>query len=303
MAEITSIQEQKKLADALLDAEDTKRRLDRYNYIMAQGPILIERVEKSKQEGRENGLSEEENHTLKMFKLMNKQCINEFNIVVDLEAASNTEVAAIGAIVGGRDGTVYKSYEEFLAESELQFSPRCKREFWDKQQKLTARVKESTTKKEEMYPRFAKFLDTAHTELPKHLSERDIGCLSNNPEFDYSRTTPGLLEFANREPSRYTSNGEYRSITDLGEFTWALGIADIIGEAATKVVKHDHFPVNDAENILITNVIANNVAMEIKKLYLPELIQVANRVCQSSVEEIQHARKMRKIETESTQDN
>lgn len=202
---------------------------------------------------------------------------------VDLEAPNNTEVAAIGAIVGDGNGVPRHRLELWVKEECLHFSTDCRENFWEKNKPVYDKVKRSKRTHKEQIPRFVKFWDT-------NAQMKDLPLLSNNPEFDYSRLTPYVKKYCDREPIRYTTDGRYRRIFDLGHVAWNLGIGDLISEASKEIVSATHFPAEDAENIYLENIITDKLLLELKRKYLLEMRKLAREQLPKIVQEIKDAR-------------
>jgi hypothetical protein len=215
---------------------------------------------------------EERDELAFMIKSINTPLLKKYMLSLDLEASNNVDVAGIGAIVGSNDGVVHKRLQLFVREEELHFSTDCRTDFWEKDGKLSYdKVKKEKRRHKEQVQRFARFWDNAHINLPEEVNERQLGLVSDNPEFDYARLTPYLRKHCEREPVRYTTNGEYRPITDLTHVAWALGFNDIVSKAAKNIVEHNHLPASDAENIFISNIITERLIMSWKKKNLNKM--------------------------------
>jgi hypothetical protein len=65
--------------------------------------------------------------------------------------------------------------------------------------------------------------------------------------------------------SKLNTTGEYRSIGDVGEGVWFVGVHKIVDEYANKIQTHNHYPSNDAHHNYVTNLISIGIAAELKK--------------------------------------
>ena len=72
--------------------------------------------------------------------------------------------------------------------------------------------------------------------------------INDNPSFDIANIDYCLERYVNRHPMRYTSTGQYRTISTVDDAFYMLPKQAIgqMKQDINKVVKHDHNPVNDA---------------------------------------------------------
>jgi hypothetical protein len=209
---------------------------------------------------------------------------------IDVEAVSNTpDINAIGYVIGDDNGvTLFKGEWCLKLPEGVTFDPTCKTEFWDKNQGLLKHIEENAKPEEEQIKDFVKTVDSMANKFG--VDETDIKNVSDNPEFDYGGMTRYVKKHCNRHPLRYTSDGKYRSVRDLGEATWAIGIGEIIKKRADEIVIHDHYPANDAESIYINDVIAEKVLDQIKKTLGQQITEIATKAADEALEEIKAAR-------------
>jgi len=184
-------------------------------------------------------------------------------VAIDLEGINNTTINGIGLAIRTADRLLLKK-EWWLAVDYNKMDPRCKIEFWDKNPKLLQYARENEKNEGDQIRDFVKFYDSIAQSLSnflkREIKEEDLELVSDNPEYDFGRLSPLVEKYCKdkdgkgREPLRYTTTGKYRCITDLGDAMWELGVMPIINTATETMAKHDHFPSNDAEHIIIKHI-------------------------------------------------
>lgn len=214
---------------------------------------------------------------------------------IDVEAITNTDINCIGWVVLDEDGCVLKKKEWCIKVHEnIEMDPACKKNFWDKNQELLKYINDNAKDEGEQIRDFVENFDLFGEN--NGIEEVDIENASNNPEFDWGILTRYVKKYCNREPLRYTTKGKYRSIDDVGEALYGIGISDIINEKCTELIKHDHYPSNDAEHIALMHLIGSKVLSKIKSELQDKIKAIANEESQRVLEEIKNARK-RKIDS------
>jgi hypothetical protein len=258
----------------------------------------IVRVALNAKEIDPNDRTQEQNEALTVYNSLTKPILKNYIAVIDLEASSNTDVAGVGIVIGDKRGVVQQKLQLFVKEEELHFSTDCRENFWEKNPKVYGKIKRSRKKFREQIPKIVEFWDNAHKyihKIPsddsqKKISERDISLVSDNPEFDYSRLNPYLKKICDREPLRYTTDEKYRPIRDLGEALHIIGVNDIVSDSVKELVEHSHLPVEDAENIFLTNVIGEKLLMEWKDEKILEIRKFFKERIGGVIEEIKKNR-------------
>jgi hypothetical protein len=213
-------------------------------------------------------------------------------VAIDIEAISNTIVNGIGIAICDDKGHMLLKREYWLDVDYSAMDPDCKTVFWDKNLDVLQRAKKNALPEQEQIESFVKFYDSIAEQLSKitgkEIKEKDLKLVSDNAEFDFGRLTPLVAKYCKdkdgnpREPLRYTTLKEYRSITDYSDAIWDLGIMDIINELADLVSSHDHYPMNDAQSILIKHLIAKEFMKNMKYHYGQILKEIAKESSQSA---------------------
>lgn len=221
----------------------------------------------------------------------------KIQISLDLEKVSNGRVNAIGLFVGDEDGNTHHKEEWWIKVPEEDFDPRCKTDFWEKNEGPYKRALEATESESEQIKSFVKVYDSIHEKLG--VEEKDIKLISDNAEIDYGNLSELVKKHCGREPLRYTKTiakgckeGTYRSITELDEVAWQLGVGETISNFSDKIQVHNHYPSNDAENTWVRNLIIKEFANRVKERYQAELKKIATEAGTYVVERISKKRKL-----------
>jgi hypothetical protein len=209
-------------------------------------------------------------------------------VSLDIEAISNTDVVGIGLVAGNDQGKTLFKKRWWIEQGEKQIEPRCKREFWDKFTGPYNDWQANGKNEEEQIQDFVATYDN----LPKRLKveEKDIELVNDNAEYDFGRLAPYVKKYCNRDPLRYTSDGSYRSINDVGDTLWSLGIYQIVDAPVTEIQAHDHFPDNDAEHNMLLDVVANRVFKRLRAELGTEIQRIAQEETNAAIVEIKTAR-------------
>jgi hypothetical protein len=222
-------------------------------------------------------------------------------VTIDVEAINNTQVCAIGLVVGDSDGVVLlkkewwidvKVKKEDVCTGEYKTCPcsycRCKREFWEAHPELTKHLDEHKEDEDLVIKDFVNTYD-AIGEL-FGVDEKDIKLVSDNPEFDFGILSNYVKKYCGRYPLRYTTKGTYRSIKDKADTMWNLGLGEFVESNAKEIQDHNHFPSNDAENIYLSHLISMDVLEVIKEKYGKELKAISQRLCAEKISQIKKNR-------------
>lgn len=127
------------------------------------------------------------------------------------------------------------------------FEDRCWTEFWSTlPHSIIDACKVDAHTQEEGWRSVAVWLDSLEQIYPPE--QYKIMFINDNPSFDIANIDYNLDRFVNRPPMRYTSTGQYRTITTVDDAFYMLPKQAIgqMKQDINKVVKHDHNPVNDA---------------------------------------------------------
>jgi len=127
------------------------------------------------------------------------------------------------------------------------FEDRCWTEFWSKlPDAVIDAFKADVMTQVEGWRAVAVWLDRLEQTYPP--AEYKIMFVNDNPSFDIANIDYNLELHADRHPMRYTSSGQYRTITTVDDAFYMFPRSAIgqIKADINKVVKHDHNPVNDA---------------------------------------------------------
>lgn len=214
----------------------------------------------------------------------------KYRKAIDLEAVNNTDVTGIGLAVMDDEGvTVFKQEWWIRLTDSVVVDPMCKKYFWDKFPEVWDHMIKEGKEESEQIKDFVKTYDEVHKTLG--VEEDDIILVSDNPEFDFGGLRPYVRSHCNRDSLRYTSKGSYRSIRDNGEASWLLGIADIIESDCKKIQVHDHFPSNDAEHNLISDLVTGKVIDAIKERLGDKIKDIATEISKTTTDEIIKKRK------------
>jgi len=204
-----------------------------------------------------------------------------YYLAIDLEALDNTHINGIGLVLGDEHGRVLLKKEWWIKVDEKEeVAPqlqrdRCKRDFWGKDEDLYKLYLEKALDEETQIRDFVNTYDTLHKIYG--VEERQIKLISDNPEFDFGRLSPYVEKHCKRGPLRYTSTGDYRSITDIGQAMWYFGVQNMVKEAASKLQLHDHRPSNDAEFIYLSHIMAIGISGEVNRELGGDIKRVAKR--------------------------
>lgn len=186
---------------------------------------------------------------------------------LDIEKAGakfEHKVLAVSFVVG------YKSRFEiakkitvcFPVPEEKDFEKRCLEEFWspDEMQSILNRIRKEACKTEE---EAVNKIDAFLNEIEEQWPDNEIEFISDNPSFDVGTVDYLLWIHKNRLPMRYTSKGRYRWVSDPSERLYALGKSKEVKDKISKtVVKHDHWPENDATFIYASMLEADKIMNE-----------------------------------------
>lgn len=217
-------------------------------------------------------------------------------VCIDLEKTSNTRINAIGLYCGWDDGEVILKNEWWIKSEEKDFEPRCRREFWEGKVPELFKYALANGKDEETQIKdFVSVYDNLHKIAG--VQEKDIKLISDNAESDYGGLSAPVLKYCNRQPLRFTialpeggTEGAYRSISELEEVPWNLGVYDIVDDYAATIVKHDHHPSNDAENTVIKYMITLEFIKLLKEKYGQKLTEIARESAEKVVNMIRRTR-------------
>lgn len=128
------------------------------------------------------------------------------------------------------------------------FEPRCWNEFWSKRDKreienLTVDALEPVVGTQQL----AKFLNLMEELYPADRFK--IVFLSDNASFDIATINHYLWEYCHRLPMRYSSELRYRPLKAPDDMLDMMG-DEYVTRVQRTIIKADHDPANDAENIL-----------------------------------------------------
>jgi hypothetical protein len=202
-------------------------------------------------------------------------------VSVDTEALSEVDINAIGIHVGTKQGKTLLKRKWWIKVDASRISKRCKEEFWDKNPELWKEYEENARDEKEQILSFVECYDSLSKTFG--VPEKKIELISDNPAFDYGLLTRLVEKHTNRYPLRYTTDGKYRSINDIGEVAWYIGISDIVKEGSGSIQVHDHSPDDDAENIWLSHLITSRATEKIKV----ELGKRIRELAQEAVTEVQ----------------
>jgi hypothetical protein len=203
----------------------------------------------------------------------------KYFVFQDLEAVSETKVAAIGIFVGDEKGIKKRKQEWWFKGAEKNMDAKCKEEFWDKQPHLQKKLKEATQTECEAICDYVKVWDRIPDELGAY---KQLVLGADNPEFDFGLLNTYVEKHLNRLPLRYTKEGNYRSIKDFSDAVWEMGFGKTVDDAATTIQPHDHNPSNDAEH----NYISHLICLEIFKRFKEQLGDQMNAIVASASNDI-----------------
>lgn len=213
---------------------------------------------------------------------------NVYYQTIDVEAVSNTRVSAIGLFCCDKDGVQVTKEEWWIKTKPEDFDPACKGRHWDANPQLLRRLEDEGKNEADQIKDFI----TSYDSLAQFLGvqESDVRLVSDNPEFDYGRLTPYVEKHCKREPIRYTTYGHYRSIADYGDAIDKLGLYGIIKKQVDRIQKHNHFPSDDAEHIVLSHLVHEAVLDVIAKGLESDLKHIAEHISETKVNSIIAAR-------------
>lgn len=214
----------------------------------------------------------------------------KFFVGLDLEGVSNTDINGIGLCVLNRDGVVVFKKSWWMNIPDECVDPVMKKEFWEKFPEVWKNYKENAKDIGEQIKDFQKTWDGL-AKIVGAQDEKELELVSNNPEYDYARLTKYLKEHCNRDPVRYTTDGSHRSIIDIGEVSWFLGVHDVISKAASDIQEHNHNPDNDAENICLKHIFTSKFVEKVVSKYGDELKEIAKETCEQVTNSVLGKRK------------
>lgn len=198
-------------------------------------------------------------------------------LAVDIEKVDDYQsspIVAFGVCLGDAHGVILESHAWYPAmPKDGKFGERCKAEFWDKQPGLYERFAERAGDTATVYVGFAAWLNGLEARYS------NITILSDNPAYDLSSLDRQLERYCSRLPTRYTSLGKYRWVSDWSERADRLGcygkvkarVATAMAMAyGANIADYAHNPEVDAEQIyrcsVLTEVIGGKVRAELDKL-------------------------------------
>lgn len=183
-------------------------------------------------------------------------------VCVDREMINNELEGLSGIGLCVLDATSYRIIFKkrwWIKFDNNKMDPRCKKEFWDKNIEIYEEMISEGKDMETQIKDFVKEWDRLEKEYP------NMKLVSDNPGVDFDGWSYLLWKYAEKKyPLRFTNEGKYRSITDLGDVAWYLGLSKIIESEASLIVKHTHRPDEDAENTIIQTLMMDRLNELIK---------------------------------------
>lgn len=137
--------------------------------------------------------------------------------------------------------------------------PRCKIEFWDKNPEIWKKVVESQKltdqENKDMVQDFLNLWEGLDANGKVH-----VGLCADNAEYDFRMANNIVSANTNRSDSiRYSSQGGYRGITDLGDAMWLLKVGEDLKKKVDLFFPHTHNPSDDAAHVILTNYFSEKV--------------------------------------------
>lgn len=171
-------------------------------------------------------------------------------IAIDVEKKGkdlDESVIAIGIAFGTRPNNIEKC--TFCFKSDAKFETRCYDEFWKNNLDTLAKICSVAEDPKTGWAKVVAYMEMIEKKYPSH----KIIIVSDNPDYDAGSVNYELKKHCGRYPLRYNSAGKYRSVEDPGEQMAGLGttIEAQIKQTADRLCVHDHWPENDAHNILL----------------------------------------------------
>lgn len=171
---------------------------------------------------------------------------------VDIETSGpsvmTNGILAIGLCLGDSTGnTVIKKRIDVQLDLIHSFDPVCVENFWLKSgpQKVLKVIQANPIPAVEAIKLFIDFVD-------EYDSKYNLEIISDNPTFDFYFLNFYLDKYLYRKPLNYKFGHTYRTLTDSTSF-----LRGFFGPKYRNMtvkfpgIKHDHFPENDAEYILM----------------------------------------------------
>lgn len=194
-------------------------------------------------------------------------------LAIDIEKPGSSfhyPIIAFGTCFG--DGTLSNlDCREWIPKfdpNKIQFEERCKREFWDKNQKVLDYFQmNGKGKPEDVFNNFNNY-------LTKLECENDITILSDNPSFDISNMDYYLDKYCKRLPLHYSHKGDYRPVVDWTERASALCCEDDIRAIASNKFNASatHLPLDDAKNIYVSSILTEECRLQHRKKYIGNIV-------------------------------
>jgi hypothetical protein len=204
---------------------------------------------------------------------------------IDLELGTNEMVTGIGMFAADSDmNTLVKKRWWLEIPKGEKIDDRTMREFWEKNKPVYREMIKEGKPEDVQIKDFVSEFDGLAKKYG--IEERDIELFGDNPEVDFGRLTEYIKRQCGpqRGPIRFTTTGQYRSITDYGDAMWYMGVHKEIEELVNSVQKHDHFPDNDAHHNFLSHMIEMKFMDMIKeKIGEEKLKKMATKASRSIV--------------------
>ena len=168
-------------------------------------------------------------------------------VAVDIEkkgAGFEHDVLQLGIAYGTHIGDIKTI--GFCFEEKGPFEKRCEQEFWSKNKELLERIRKEP---KVTWGEFRVWL------LGLELRKLKVEFVSDNPAYDIAAVDYCLFtQAASRLPMRYTTDGQYRNISDPSEQMKGLSraVQQLIITEAGKLAPHTHWAPDDAKHILVS---------------------------------------------------
>jgi hypothetical protein len=167
-------------------------------------------------------------------------------IAIDIEKAGKGfehSLLAIGICLGDDKGNVIEK-KTWCFKGDC-FELRCFNEFWSKYKDLLNTIMTKAIDIKEGLFDFMLYMESLESRYSNKLL-----ILSDNPNFDIGQIDYYIYKHLDRhQPLRYTKSGGYRSISDPSEMMNNRSFSEDLYKELDLLVKHDHWPENDAEYI------------------------------------------------------
>lgn len=144
---------------------------------------------------------------------------------------------------------------------DVPFQEKCFNEFWKTRQELYNKILAEAKPPTEQWKTFVEWFDGLEKKYPK------IELASDNPAYVLEAIDFHVWKECKRLPLRYSSTGEYRSVSDPTEQLAGMPprIADVIKKTVDETNPATHWAADDAANILSTFFCVRQLTTTLKK--------------------------------------